>query len=89
MTTHTAVATTAKGVIDSIQLSTPEPGPGQVLVKVEYASLMAFDVYVVDDGFFVPSYPQTLGFNAAGTIAKVGPDVKDLAVGDLVYLSNT
>jgi Zn-dependent alcohol dehydrogenase len=49
---------------------------------------MAFDSYQVDVGFFVQSYPTILGFNAAGTIAQVGPGVTDLSVGDKVCHEN-
>ena len=84
MSTHIAVATTAKGVIDEIHVNTPRPSVGQVLVQVKYASLMAFDVYVVDSGFFVQNYPQILGFNVSGNVAEVGPEVTDLTLGDSV-----
>jgi len=84
MSTHSAVAITAKGVVDAIQVPTKKPGSGEILLKVEYASLMAFDVFQADVNFFVQSYPVILGFNAAGTIAEVGPDVKDFSVGERI-----
>jgi hypothetical protein len=34
--THTAVAITAEGVIDAIQVPTKKPGAGQVLLKGMY-----------------------------------------------------
>lgn len=56
----------------------------QILLKVDFASLMAFDIFQADVAFFVQEYPVVLGFNAAGSIAEVGPDVKDFVVGDRV-----
>jgi D-arabinose 1-dehydrogenase-like Zn-dependent alcohol dehydrogenase len=48
---------------------------------------MAFDLFQVDANFFVQNYPVILGFNAAGTITEVGPNVKDFSVGDKVCFS--
>ncbi|KAF8182354.1 hypothetical protein BJ912DRAFT_978682 [Pholiota molesta] len=75
MSTHTAIAATAKGQFDAIQVPTHPPVEGEVLIKVEYAAMIAFDTYVVDRGLYVQSYPMTLGFTAAGTI----PDSLSLA----------
>ena len=95
MSTYTTIATTALGHLEAVQNEIPEPGDGQVLIKVEYATLTPFDVYVVDRAF-VAQYPQGIGGNVAGTVAKVGANVHDLQPGDRVglflsacYLSNT
>lgn len=87
--THTAIATTSKGVLDTITVLTEKPGPGEILLKTEYASMIAFDTYMTDRGYFVKEYPVTLGFNASGTVHAVGRDVHDLAVGDRVSLKHT
>ncbi|KAF8217022.1 GroES-like protein [Mycena galopus ATCC 62051] len=84
MPTHTAIATLAKGKFDAIQVDTPNPGASQVLLKVAYASMIAFDTYITDLGYAVgDQYPITLGFNAAGTVVKTG-EGSSLAVGDRV-----
>ncbi|THV06444.1 GroES-like protein [Dendrothele bispora CBS 962.96] len=85
--THTAIASTSPGHFTTIQVPTPSSlEPDQVLVKVEYASMIAFDTYVNDLGYFVQpqDYPVIFGFNGAGTIVQVGEDVDDLKVGDRV-----
>ncbi|KAF9011138.1 chaperonin 10-like protein [Cyathus striatus] len=84
MSTHTAIATTSLGQFDFVQLPTETPGEGEVLIKVEYAAMIAFDTYQNDRGLFVEKYPHIFGFDAAGTIAKVGSGVPDLKVGDRV-----
>ncbi|KAF7977984.1 hypothetical protein HWV62_1819 [Athelia sp. TMB] len=84
MSTHTAIATTAKGVLEAIQVVTETPGPGEILLKTSYSSMIAFDTYVTDLGYYVQEYPVTLGFNAAGTVASVGEGVTDLVAGDRV-----
>ncbi|KAF9052400.1 GroES-like protein, partial [Hymenopellis radicata] len=84
MSTHTAIATTSLGVFEAIQVPTPKPQEGEVLLKAEYASMIAFDTYQTDLGYMIAEYPVVLGFNAAGTVAEVGPGVDDLKVGDKV-----
>ncbi|KAG5352246.1 hypothetical protein C0989_003077 [Termitomyces sp. Mn162] len=84
MSTHIAVVITKPGTIDVIQVPTPAPGIGEVLIKVEYTSLIAFDTYMTDLGYFVQGYPVIPGFNASGTVSKLGEGVTDLVVGDRI-----
>ncbi|KAF7308210.1 PKS-ER domain-containing protein [Mycena chlorophos] len=83
---HTAVAILSKGVVESIEVGTPAPGPGDVLLKVEYASMIAFDTYMVDLGYAVKEggYPITLGNNASGTVESVGEGVSGVKIGDRI-----
>ena len=81
---HKAVAATGLGRIDEVEVPTIAPGPGEVLIKVEFSSLVAFDTYETDLGLYVERYPYILGLNASGTIAAVGEDVRGLVVGDRV-----
>jgi len=82
--THTAVASTAKGIMSTIQVPTPIPGPLDVLVKVAYSAIISMDKNIVDHGFLAEPYPAVLGFNAAGTVVQVGEDVESLAIGDRI-----
>jgi NADPH:quinone reductase-like Zn-dependent oxidoreductase len=69
-----------------IDQPTPEPGPGQVRVTVRAAGVNPID-YKVYSGLFGENpdrLPIRLGFEAAGVIDAVGPDVDGLAVGDEV-----
>ena len=63
---------------------TPEPGPGEVLVKHEAVGLNYIDVYVRTGLYKAPSMPVTPGMEAAGTVTAVGPGVSEFAVGDRV-----
>lgn len=84
MSTHTAIATTSKGAFDAIQVPTDTPGPGEILLKTEYSSMIAFDTYTTDLGYAVERYPLVLGFNASGVVKAVGPGVTGLVVNDRV-----
>src|SRR3954452_12756042 len=64
----------------------PEPGPGEVLIKVEYCGICHSDLSLIDGVFAVPGVPDVLtqGHEASGTIAKLGPGVVGWAEGDRV-----
>ncbi|KAK0434020.1 chaperonin 10-like protein [Armillaria borealis] len=84
MSTHVAIAAIAKGHFDEIHVPTEKPQHGEVLLKVEYASMVAFDTYITDLGYATDTFPMILGSNAAGTVVELGPGVDDLKIGDRV-----
>ncbi|MEE1929637.1 NAD(P)-dependent alcohol dehydrogenase [Streptomyces sp. TRM 70351] len=64
----------------------PEPGPGQVLLKVSAAGVCHSDIAVMEwpaEGFPY-ELPMTLGHEGAGTVAAVGDGVAGVAEGDSV-----
>jgi 2-desacetyl-2-hydroxyethyl bacteriochlorophyllide A dehydrogenase len=64
----------------------PEPGPGEVLVRVGAAGICGSDVEVIEGrrpASFV-RYPIIPGHEWAGTIAAVGPGVGNVDEGDVV-----
>jgi NADPH2:quinone reductase len=64
----------------------PEPGPGEVLVRVIAASVNPIDTKLRADGSFAGLEPPViLGADVSGVIEEVGPGVTDLAPGDEVY----
>ncbi|EKM56284.1 uncharacterized protein PHACADRAFT_140921 [Phanerochaete carnosa HHB-10118-sp] len=90
MSTHRAVAITAIGSLQVIDLPTPAPEPDEVLVHVRYAALIPFDEYQLDAGFAlsVNDFPRVVGFASAGYVKAVGSNVKDLKEGDRVTAYN-
>ncbi|QBJ96563.1 zinc-binding dehydrogenase [Rhodococcus sp. ABRD24] len=65
----------------------PTPGEGEVLVKIAYCGICHSDISQID-GTFTPKLPiLTLGHEASGYIAEVGPDVTGWAVGDPVIIA--
>jgi len=64
----------------------PEPGPGEVLVKVEAAGVGPWDGWIRAGKSALPQpLPLTLGSDLSGEVVGVGPGVSDLRVGDQVY----
>jgi len=64
-------------------LPKPEPGPGQALVKLAASGVNYIDVYFRKGLYPIPP-PIVLGSEGAGTVEALGPDAKNLAVGDRV-----
>ncbi|MFG2451428.1 NAD(P)-dependent alcohol dehydrogenase [Streptomyces sp. NPDC048512] len=64
----------------------PEPGPGQVLLKVTAAGVCHSDIAVMSwpAESFPYALPLTLGHEGAGTVAALGDGVSGVAVGDEV-----
>src|SRR5215510_11660511 len=81
-------------------LELPDPGPGEVLVKLRAAGLNFVDVYLrrgelraagldftdvyPNHGEYSSSVPFTPGYDGAGIINAVGEDVKEFKAGDRV-----
>jgi NADPH:quinone reductase-like Zn-dependent oxidoreductase len=65
----------------------PEPGPGQVLVRMRAAALNPFDLKLLSGAFGEGSkvqFPYIPGMDGAGFIAALGEGVEGLAVGEEV-----
>lgn len=65
----------------------PEPGAGEVLVKIAAAGVNFIDIYH-RIGLYPLSLPITLGMEAAGVVEAVGPGVTEFKAGDSVAFSN-
>ncbi len=63
----------------------PEPGPGEVRLKVEVASICGTDVKVLHRTLQgQPAGQFVMGHEYAGTVAALGPSVDEFRVGDRV-----
>ncbi|HEU4682898.1 MAG TPA: NADP-dependent oxidoreductase [Nitrospira sp.] len=64
----------------------PNPGPGEVLVKVEAAGVGPWDGWIRAGKSALPQpLPLTLGSDLSGDVVAVGPEVSELRAGDPVY----
>ncbi|MEJ5866991.1 alcohol dehydrogenase catalytic domain-containing protein [Pseudokineococcus sp. 5B2Z-1] len=72
--------------ISVVELELDEPGPTEVLVRIEAAGVCHSDLSVVD-GNRVRPVPMLLGHEAAGRVERVGAEVDDLAVGQRVVMA--
>ena len=71
--------------IEIIETAIPEPGPGEVRIKVEAAGVNPVDLQTRAGMYhelgWVTASPVGLGWDLAGTIDAVGADVRELVVG--------
>jgi NADPH:quinone reductase-like Zn-dependent oxidoreductase len=69
----------------------PEPGPGEVLVKVEAVGVGPWDGWIRAGKSALPQpLPLTLGSDLAGEVVAVGPGVSRPRVGERIYgVTNT
>jgi L-iditol 2-dehydrogenase len=69
------------------QRSVPQPGPGEVLLKVEVASICGTDVKVLHRTLQgQPAGEFIMGHEYAGSVAALGPDVDEFRIGDRVVV---
>ena len=72
------------------QLPVPEPGPDEVLLRIESAGVGVWDPYEREGEFAKmfggkPTFPYVLGSDGAGTVAAVGAQVGRFKEGDHAY----
>ncbi|TFK53686.1 GroES-like protein [Heliocybe sulcata] len=63
----------------------PQPGAGDLLIKVEAAALNPVDWKIQKGGTFNKMYPAILGTDGAGEVAAVGEGATGFKVGDKVF----
>ena len=61
------------------ELPVPEPGPGQVLIKVSACGVCRTDLHVVDGELTEPRLPIVPGHEIVGRVAGTGPGVDRFA----------
>ena len=74
------------GNIELIDLPTPEPAEGEVLVRVQGAGVCGTDLHLLHDVAAGRRAPLVPGHEVAGTVAKVGPGVGRVHAGDAVVV---
>lgn len=67
----------------------PEPGPGQVRIKIVRAGICQTDNVYVNDGGFALRPPVILGHEVAGVIDKLGEGVTGWEIGQRVITQTT
>ncbi len=64
-----------------------DPVAGEVQIRMEAAGMCHSDHHIVTGSMPMASFPVMGGHEGSGVITKLGPEVKDLEVGDHVVLS--
>ncbi|MFN8657156.1 MAG: NADP-dependent oxidoreductase [Candidatus Obscuribacterales bacterium] len=68
------------------QLPMPQPGPGDVLIRMRGAEIGNWDALIREGGWDLDRpFPLVLGLGGSGVVVATGEDVDDVYVGDSVY----
>jgi propanol-preferring alcohol dehydrogenase len=70
--------------LEAADLPDPEPGPGEVLVRVRACGVCRTDLHVVDGDLREPKLPLIPGHQVVGEVAAVGEGCERFAPGDAV-----
>jgi NADPH2:quinone reductase len=70
-------------VLEMAELPIPQPGAGQVLIRIEATGVNFIEIYF-RKGVYKAALPMTPGSEAAGTVEELGPGVTGFAAGDAV-----
>ncbi|WP_306319332.1 MULTISPECIES: Zn-dependent alcohol dehydrogenase [unclassified Streptomyces] len=81
-----AVCTAVGSPLEITDIDLPEPGPGQVRIKLAAAGVCHSDLSLTNGTMRVP-VPAVLGHEGAGTVVSVGEGVTHVAAGDTVVLN--
>jgi alcohol dehydrogenase, propanol-preferring len=65
-------------------LPIPEPGPGQVRLRVHYCGVCHTDLHTVEGDIHPPHLPVTPGHQVVGIVDSLGPGVSERSKGDRV-----
>ncbi len=82
-TTMKAALARAPGRIEVVEIETPRPGPGEVLVAMKAVGLCGSDVH---PWYVATKAPAVLGHETAGVVVETGTGVAHLRAGDRVFV---
>ena len=72
------------------ELPTPQPGPGQVLVKLHAVGVNPVETYIRAGKYSrLPKLPYTPGNDGAGVVEKTGNGVSEFCAGDRIYIAGS
>ncbi len=72
------------GKIEIVEVPSPVPGPGEVLLRIRRIGVCGSDVHVYHGKHPYTKYPVVQGHEFSATIEAIGPGVKGLAQGSKV-----
>src|SRR5262245_29420172 len=77
-------------VLQLEEVQTPQPGPGEVVVRIHAAGVNPVETYIRAGTYArLPNLPYTPGNDAAGVVEQVGADVSEFKAGDRVYIAGS
>ncbi len=71
-------------VLEVREIAVPQPGPGQVLIKVSFAGVNYVDLLARRGGPYSRGLPSVPGYEVSGTVSALGEGVGGLRLGEAV-----
>ena len=72
------------------EVPTPQPGPGEVLVRIRATGVNPVETYIRAGTYArLPELPYTPGNDGAGVVEQVGSDVTEFNPSDRVYIAGS
>jgi propanol-preferring alcohol dehydrogenase len=72
------------GELSLREIPVPEPGRGQILIRVSTCGVCRTDLHIVDADLTKPKLPLVPGHQIVGTVEGVGPDADRFETGDRI-----
>ncbi|WP_165702167.1 alcohol dehydrogenase catalytic domain-containing protein, partial [Mycobacteroides abscessus] len=85
-TVRGVIARSVKAPVELVDIVIPDPGPGEVVVKVQACGVCHTDL-TYREGGINDEFPFLLGHEAAGIVETVGEGVTTVEPGDFVILN--
>lgn len=70
--------------LELVEISEPDPGPGEVKIKVRTCGVCHTDLHTVEGDLDLPGLPLVPGHEVVGTVEKLGPETGRFEEGDRV-----
>ncbi len=83
-----AVVYSAPHDFDVMEVPTPEPGAGEVRIRIKLAGVCSTDLHI-NDGTTFARFPLIPGHEMVGTVEALGDGVTSLEVGERVVVNGT
>ncbi len=81
---HAMVLTKLGSALEWTELADPQPGQGEIRVRVAACGVCRTDLHVVDGELSAPKVPIIPGHEIVGRIDAIGPEVEGLQLGERV-----
>ena len=81
-----AICFPSRGEVLFGQLPDPDAGKGEVVIQVKASGICHTDFEVLKANYGTSAFPVVPGHEFAGVVVNVGPDVKNVVVGDRVVV---
>lgn len=73
-----------EGPLELGELSRPEPGPGEILLRVKACGVCHTDLHIAEGDLLLVKTPVVLGHQAVGCVEKLGPGATRFSLGERV-----